>query len=531
MATYAKRRNGNGGGSTFKRARLSTSNSNNNNNSSTSTSTLLSPISKRSITKSINNKINNNKNGQGQLYDDFLEIYNFQTDTKSNEDKSTNSQLDLFEMPDIGGDKSISRPKKISDDSITGACKKKVTYNRLNKLKSKSKSNSKSNSNSKPRPKPKPKPIPKPIPKPVSKNILKINQTSNINPWNELLDNIEESTVYLPKISLIDDENELDENDQVQIGVNKAQEGGETITTTSIINLPILLNFDNEREDDEEEEEENLQQQLIQSRSLSTSPSNSNSNSNSLKPNKTYAQDRSYLILDQSYIDVKQELGESISRKHDFDNNNNDNTEEEGEEKENEDINNNKLLSSSSSSSSGGGRVINIHDFKIKSEFKINPILQDIIDGLLSNSFNLQLSSLLEIISKKKKLSISTDTTDMTDMTEGIIDIIIQYVLPLIDSNNKLINWLSSKIIFDIWKSQKSTTIKLKEVEVEVEEKEKEKEEKRISFRDTFVNSIQNRLNDIEKNLNLEEKNIDELKIIINQIPKIYRSMINELLE
>ena len=50
----------------------------------------------------------------------------------------------------------------------------------------------------------------------------------------------------------------------------------------------------------------------------------------------------------------------------------------------------------------------------------------------------------------------------MTDMTEGIIDIIIQYVLPLIDSNNKLINWLSSKIIFDIWKSQKSTTIKLR---------------------------------------------------------------------
>ena len=127
MATYAKRRNGNGGGSTFKRARLSTSNSNNNNNnnnSSTSTSTLLSPISKRSITKSINNKINNNKNGQGQLYDDF-EIYNFQTDTKSNEDKSTNSQLDLFEMPDIDGDKSISRPKKISDDSITGAYKRK----------------------------------------------------------------------------------------------------------------------------------------------------------------------------------------------------------------------------------------------------------------------------------------------------------------------------------------------------------------------------------------------------------------------
>ena len=524
MATYAKRRNGNGGGNTFKRARLSTSNSNNNNNnnnnnnSSTSTSTLLSPISKRSITKSINNKINNNKNGQGQLYDDFLEIYNFQTDTKSNEDKSTNSQLDLFEMPDIDGDKSISRPKKISDDSITGAYKKKVTYNRLNKLKSKSNSNS--NSNFKPRPKPRPKP------KPVSKNILKINQTSNINPWNELLDNIEESTVYLPKISLIDDENESDENDQVQIGVNEAQEGGETITTTSIINLPILLNFDNEGED-EEEEEENLQQQLIQSRSLSTSPSNSNSNSNSLKPNKTYAQDRSYLILDQSYIDVKQELGESISRKHDFDNNNNDNTEEEGEEKENEDINNNKLLSSSSSS--GGGRVINVHDFKIKSEFKINPILQDIIDGLLSNSFNLQLSSLLEIISKKKKLSISTDMTDMTDMTEGIIDIIIQYVLPLIDSNNKLINWLSSKIIFDIWKSQKSTTIKLKEVEVEVEEKEKE--EKRILFRDTFVNSIQNRLNDIEKNLNLEEENIDELKIIINQIPKIYRSMINELLE
>ena len=528
MATYAKRRNGNGGGNTFKRARLSTSNSNNNNNnnnnnnSSTSTSTLLSPISKRSITKSINNKINNNKNGQGQLYDDFLEIYNFQTDTKSNEDKSTNSQLDLFEMPDIDGDKSISRPKKISDDSITGAYKKKVTYNRLNKLKSKSNSNS--NSNFKPRPKPRPKP------KPVSKNILKINQTSNINPWNELLDNIEESTVYLPKISLIDDENESDENDQVQIGVNKAQEGGETITTTSIINLPILLNFDNEGEDDEEddeeeeEEEENLQQQLIQSRSLSTSPSNSNSNS--LKPNKTYAQDRSYLILDQSYIDVKQELGESISRKHDFDNNNNDNTEEE-EEKEKEDINNNKLLSSSSSS--GGGRVINVHDFKIKSEFKINPILQDIIDGLLSNSFNLQLSSLLEIISKKKKLSISTDMTDMTDMTEGIIDIIIQYVLPLIDSNNKLINWLSSKIIFDIWKSQKSTTIKLKEVEVEVEEKEKE--EKRILFRDTFVNSIQNRLNDIEKNLNLEEENIDELKIIINQIPKIYRSMINELLE
>ena len=528
MATYAKRRNGNGGGNTFKRARLSTSNSNNNNNnnnnnnSSTSTSTLLSPISKRSITKSINNKINNNKNGQGQLYDDFLEIYNFQTDTKSNEDKSTNSQLDLFEMPDIDGDKSISRPKKISDDSITGAYKKKVTYNRLNKLKSKSNSNS--NSNFKPRPKPRPKP------KPVSKNILKINQTSNINPWNELLDNIEESTVYLPKISLIDDENESDENDQVQIGVNEAQEGGETITTTSIINLPILLNFDNEGEDDEEddeeeeEEEENLQQQLIQSRSLSTSPSNSNSNS--LKPNKTYAQDRSYLILDQSYIDVKQELGESISRKHDFDNNNNDNTEEE-EEKEKEDINNNKLLSSSSSS--GGGRVINVHDFKIKSEFKINPILQDIIDGLLSNSFNLQLSSLLEIISKKKKLSISTDMTDMTDMTEGIIDIIIQYVLPLIDSNNKLINWLSSKIIFDIWKSQKSTTIKLKEVEVEVEEKEKE--EKRILFRDTFVNSIQNRLNDIEKNLNLEEENIDELKIIINQIPKIYRSMINELLE
>ena len=183
-------------------------------------------------------------------------------------------------------------------------------------------------------------------------------------------------------------------------------------------------------------------------------------------------------------------------------------------------------MSSSSSSSSGGGRVINVHDFKIKSEFKINPILQDIIDGLLSNSFNLQLSSLLEIISKKKKLSISTD---MTDMTEGIIDIIIQYVLPLIDSNNKLINWLSSKIIFDIWKSQKSTTIKLKEVEVEVEVKEKE--EKRILFRDTFVNSIQNRLNDIEKNLNLEEENIDELKIIINQIPKIYRSMINELLE
>ena len=524
MATYAKRRNGNGGGNTFKRARLSTSNSNNNNNnnSSTSTFTLLSPISKRSITKSINNKINNNKNGQGQLYDDFLEIYNFQTDTKSNEDKSTNSQLDLFEMPDIGGDKSISRPKKISDDSITGACKKKVAYNRLNKLKSKSKSNSKSNSNSNSKPRPKPKP--------VSKNILKINQTSNINPWNELLDNIEESTVYLPKISLIDDENESDENDQVQIGVNKAQEGGETITTTSIINLPILLNFDNEREDEEEEEEENLQQQLIQPRSLSTSPSNSNSNSNSnsLKPNKTYAQDRSYLILDQSYIDVKQELGESISRKHDFDNNNNDNTEEEeGEEKEKEDINNNKLLSSSSSS--GGGRVINVHDFKIKSEFKINPILQDIIDGLLSNSFNLQLSSLLEIISKKKKLSISTDTTDMTDMRKGIIDIIIQYVLPLIDSNNKLINWLSSKIIFDIWKSQKSTTIKLKEVEVEV--KVKEKEEKRISFRDTFVNSIQNRLNDIEKNLNLEEKNIDELKIIINQIPKIYRSMINELLE
>ena len=531
MATYAKRRNGNGGGNTFKRARLSTSNNNNNNNSSTSTSTLLSPISKRSITKSINNKINNNKNGQGQLYDDFLEIYNFQTDTKSNEDKSTNSQLDLFEMPDIDGDKSISRPKKISDDSITGAYKKKVTYNRLNKLKSKSKSKSNSNSNS--NSKPKPKPRPKPKPKPVSKNILKINQTSNINPWNELLDNIEESTVYLPKISLIDDENESDENDQVQIGVNKAQEGGETITTTSIINLPILLNFDNEGEDDEEddEEEENLQQQLIQPRSLSTSPSNSNSNSNSnsLKPNKTYAQDRSYLILDQSYIDVKQELGESISRKHDFDNNNNDNTEEEEEEgeekeKENEDINNNKLLSSSSSSSSGGGRVINVHDFKIKSEFKINPILQDIIDGLLSNSFNLQLSSLLEIISKKKKLSISTD---MTDMTEGIIDIIIQYVLPLIDSNNKLINWLSSKIIFDIWKSQKSTTIKLKEVEVEV----KEKEEKRILFKDTFVNSIQNRLNDIEKNLNLEEENIDELKIIINQIPKIYRSMINELLE
>lgn len=523
MATYAKRRNGNGGGNTFKRARLSTSNSNNNNNSSTSTSTLLSPISKRSITKSINNKINNNKNGQGQLLDDFLEIYNFQTDIKSNEDKSTNSQLDLFEMPDIGGDKSISRPKKISDDSITGACKKKVAYNRLNKLKSKSKSNSKSNSNSKPRPKPKPKPIPKP----VSKNILKINQTSNINPWNELLDNIEESTVYLPKISLIDDENESDENDQVQIGVNKAQEGGETITTTSIINLPILLNFDNEGDDEEdEEEEENLQQQLIQSRSLSTSPSTSNSNLNSLKPNKTYAQDRSYLILDQSYIDVKQELGESISRKHDFDNNNNDNT-EEGEEKEKENINNNKLLSSSSSFSSGGGRVINVHDFKIKSEFKINPILQDIIDGLLSNSFNLQLSSLLEIISKKKKLSISTDTTDMTNMRKGIIDIIIQYVLPLIDSNNKLINWLSSKIIFDIWKSQKSTTIKLKEVEVE----EKEKEEKRILFRDTFVNSIQNRLNDIEKNLNLEEKNIDELKIIINQIPKIYRSMINELLE
>ena len=524
MATYAKRRNGNGGGNTFKRARLSTSNSNNNNNnnSSTSTSTLLSPISKRSITKSINNKINNNKNGQGQLLDDFLEIYNFQTDTKSNEDKSTNSQLDLFEMPDIDGDKSISRPKKISDDSITGACKKKVTYNRLNKLKSKSKSNSNSNSNS--NSKPKPKPRPKPKPKPVSKNILKINQTSNINPWNELLDNIEESTVYLPKISLIDDENESDENDQVQIGVNKAQEGGETITTTSIINLPILLNFDNEGEDEEEEEEENLQQQLIQSRSLSTSPSNSNSNSNSLKPNKTYAQDRSYLILDQSYIDVKQELGESISRKHDFDNNNNDNTEEE-EEKEKEDINNNKLLSSSSSS--GGGRVINVHDFKIKSEFKINPILQDIIDGLLSNSFNLQLSSLLEIISKKKKLPISTDTTDITNMRKGIIDIIIQYVLPLIDSNNKLINWLSSKIIFDIWKSQKSTTIKLKEVEVKVEEKE----EKRISFRDTFVNSIQNRLNDIEKNLNLEEKNIDELKIIINQIPKIYRSMINELLE
>ena len=177
--------------------------------------------------------------------------------------------------------------------------------------------------------------------------------------------------------------------------------------------------------------------------------------------------------------------------------------------------------------------MINVHDFKIKSEFKINPILQDIIDGLLSNSFNLQLSSLLEIISKKKKLSISTDTTDMTDMTKGIIDIIIQYVLPLIDSNNKLINWLSSKIIFDIWKSQKSTTIKLKEVEVEVEVEveEKEKEEKRILFRDTFVNSIQNRLNDIEKNLNLEEENIDELKIIINQIPKIYRSMINELLE
>ena len=73
------------------------------------------------------------------------------------------------------------------------------------------------------------------------------------------------------------------------------------------------------------------------------------------------------------------------------------------EEKKNEDINNNKLLSSSSSSSSsGGGRVINVHDFKIKSEFKINPILQDIIDGLLSNSFNLQLSSLLEIISKRK---------------------------------------------------------------------------------------------------------------------------------
>ena len=89
--------------------------------------------------------------------------------------------------------------------------------------------------------------------------------------------------------------------------------------------------------------------------------------------------------------------------------------------KENEDINNNKLLSSSSSSSSSGGRVINIHDFKIKSEFKINPILQDIIDGLLSNSFNLQLSSLLEIISKKKKLSISTDTTDMTDMTEKVL--------------------------------------------------------------------------------------------------------------
>ncbi|KHC36576.1 hypothetical protein MGO_02667 [Candida albicans P76055] len=66
---------------------------------------------------------------------------------------------------------------------------------------------------------------------------------------------------------------------------------------------------------------------------------------------------------------------------------------------------------------------------------------------------------------------------------------------------------------------------------MEVEVEEKEKEEKRILFRDTFVNSIQNRLNGIEKNLNLEEENIDELKIIINQIPKIYRSMINELLE
>ena len=85
--------------------------------------------------------------------------------------------------------------------------------------------------------------------------------------------------------------------------------------------------------------------------------------------------------------------------------------------------------------------MINVHDFKIKSEFKINPILQDIIDGLLSNSFNLQLSSLLEIISKRKIIHFNR----YNRYDKGIIDIIIQYVLPLIDSNNKLINWLSSK--------------------------------------------------------------------------------------
>ncbi|RCK64378.1 hypothetical protein Cantr_00240 [Candida viswanathii] len=201
-----------------------------------------------------------------------------------------------------------------------------------------------------------------------------------VDPWDDLLSNIEDIPVHLPKISLEEDSDDDDDD----------------ITAES---APAAFTIDINFDDTTAEPVQPTQPTTALLPRLPTIP-----------PAKTYSQDRSYRIEDQ-VIDVKQELGESISKKHDFGDDDNDNN----------------------------GDVVNVND--LRTAGRLNQY-QDIIDGLVSNMTNLQLSSLLELVNNEHA------------------EAMFGHVIKLVDCEKEIIRYVSSVVAFQVFQKTPETVAK-----------------------------------------------------------------------
>ncbi|KAL6452940.1 hypothetical protein SBY92_000285 [Candida maltosa Xu316] len=212
------------------------------------------------------------------------------------------------------------------------------------------------------KPSPKPSRVKKSRVVTPTKQKVKLQKSKNdTDPW-DLLDDIDDSTVHVPKVL-----------------INESSEDESTENTPSLLHQSFELDLDLEP--------------------IDSSPNNKiheiqQSNNSS---NKTYSQDRSYLIHDH-IVDPKLELGEKIRNMHDYSND--------------EDS-------------------MNIND--LRTSGKLNQF-EDIIDGLSSNVTNLQLSSLLELI----------DNEDSHKL--------ISHVIPLVEASKEIIRHIASIVMLQIFR-------------------------------------------------------------------------------
>ncbi|RCK57752.1 hypothetical protein Cantr_06258 [Candida viswanathii] len=197
-----------------------------------------------------------------------------------------------------------------------------------------------------------------------------------VDPWDDLLSNIDDIPVHLPKISLDED----------------SEDGNDVTTDSTPAPFTIDLNFD----DSTDEPVQPTQAILPRLPTVSQT--------------KTYSQDRSYRIEDQM-IDVRQELEESISNKHDFGDNDSDDN----------------------------GDVVNVND--LRTAGRLNQY-QDIIDGLVSNMTNLQLSSLLELVNNKHA------------------EAMFSHVIKLVDCEKEIIRYVSSVVAFQVFQKTPDMVVK-----------------------------------------------------------------------